>query len=152
MRFQELVPDGQMVLPFLGRKEKDYNGVFSSVLGAISELLNSMVLEGLVEEEKLDSFNIPCYAPSMEEAEAVINAQGLYDIIHIKMIESNRGNGASLAKRMRSTLEPLIVGHFGAGIVDELFSRFAMNAAEHLVKEKPNVDFLALRLKKKEQT
>ncbi|KAJ3696674.1 hypothetical protein LUZ61_000379 [Rhynchospora tenuis] len=154
LRFNELVPGGQMVLAFLGRKEKDHNGLLNSVLGAISELLNSMVLEGLVEEEKLDSFNIPLYAPSMEEAEALINAQSLYDIIHIKMTESNRDNiqsGANLAMFMRSVLEPMIVGHFGAGIVDELFSRFAMNAAEHLVKEKTKVHFLALCLKKKEQ-
>ncbi|KAJ4753146.1 S-adenosyl-L-methionine-dependent methyltransferase superfamily protein [Rhynchospora pubera] len=146
-RFNELVPGGQMVLAFLGRKEKDYNGLLNSVMEAISALLNSMVLEGLVEEEKLDSFNIPLYAPSMEEAEAVINEQGLYEIIHIKMTESNRDNvqsGANLAMCMRSVLEPMIVGHFGAGIVDELFSRFAMNAAERLAKEKTKVHFLAV--------
>ncbi|KAJ1699853.1 hypothetical protein LUZ63_008365 [Rhynchospora breviuscula] len=143
-----------MVLAFLGRKEKDYNGPLNSVMDAISEFLNSMVLEGLVEEEKLDSFNMPLYAPSMEEAEAVINAQGLYEIIHIKMTEVNMDNiqsGAKVAMSMRSVFEPVIVGHFGAGIVDELFSRIAMHAAEHLVKEKTKVHFLAVCLKKKEQ-
>ncbi|KAJ4817701.1 S-adenosyl-L-methionine-dependent methyltransferases superfamily protein [Rhynchospora pubera] len=153
-RFNELVPDGQMVLAFLGRNEKDYNGLLNSVMEAISELLNSMVLEGLVEEEKLNSFNIPLYTPSMEEAEAVINAQGLYEIIHIKMTESNVDHiqsGANMAMSLRSVFEPVLVGHFGADIVDELFSRFAMNAAERLVKQKTKLHFLAVCLKKKEQ-
>ncbi|KAJ1699855.1 hypothetical protein LUZ63_008367 [Rhynchospora breviuscula] len=74
LRFKEVVPGGQMVLSFLGRKEKDiYDGELSSSWGLVSESLNSMVLEGLVEEEKLDSFNLPFYAPSMEEAKEVVS-------------------------------------------------------------------------------
>ncbi|KAJ4817702.1 S-adenosyl-L-methionine-dependent methyltransferases superfamily protein [Rhynchospora pubera] len=153
-RFNELVPGGQMVLAFLGRKEKDQNGPLNSVMEAISKLLNSMVLEGLVEEEKLDSFNMPLYAPSMEEAEAVINAQGLYEIVHIKMTEVNMDTiqgGENVAMSMQSVFGPVILGHFGAGIVDELFSRISKFAAEHLVKEETKVHFLAVCLKKKEQ-
>ncbi|KAJ4753143.1 S-adenosyl-L-methionine-dependent methyltransferase superfamily protein [Rhynchospora pubera] len=166
LRFKELVPGGQMVLAFLGRKKTNlYNGELSSLWGLVSESLHSMVLEGIVEEEKLDSFNLPFYAPSMEEAKAVINAQGLFDIIHMQIFESNWDpyddsdddfvidnvqSGANFAMCIRSVLEPIIASHFGASIVDELFSRFAMNVAKHLVKEKTKLPVLTLCLKKKE--
>ncbi|KAJ4757971.1 S-adenosyl-L-methionine-dependent methyltransferases superfamily protein [Rhynchospora pubera] len=165
LRFNELVPGGQMVLAFLGRKKKNiYNGELSSLWGLVSESLHSMVLEGIVEEKKLDSFNLPFYAPSMEEAKEVINAQGLFDIIHMQMFESNWDpyddsdddfvidhvqSGANFAMCIRSVLEPIIGSHFGSSIVDELFSRFAMNVAKHLVKEKTKLPVLTLCLKKK---
>ncbi|KAJ3696673.1 hypothetical protein LUZ61_000378 [Rhynchospora tenuis] len=166
LRFNELVPGGQMVLAFLGRKKKNiHNGELSSLWGLVSESLHSMVLEGIVEEEKLDSFNLPFYAPSMEEAKAVINTQGLFDIIHMQMFESNWDpyddsdddfvidniqSGANFSMCIRSVLEPIIVSHFGESIVDELFSRFAMNVAKHLLKEKTKLPVLTLCLKKKE--
>ncbi|KAJ3696669.1 hypothetical protein LUZ61_000374 [Rhynchospora tenuis] len=165
LRFNELVPGGQMVLAFLGRKKKNiYNGELSSLWGLVSESLHSMVHEGIVEEEKLDSFNLPFYAPSMEEAKEVINTQGLFDIIHMQMFESNwdpyddsdddfvidnNQSGANFAMCIRSVLEPIIVSHFGESIVDELFSRFAMNVAKHLLKEKTKLPVLTLCLKKK---
>ncbi|KAJ4764843.1 S-adenosyl-L-methionine-dependent methyltransferase superfamily protein [Rhynchospora pubera] len=166
-RFEELVPGGQIVLTFLGRNKVDiYNGEMSSIWGLVSESINSMVLEGLVEEGTLDSFNLPHYAPSMEEAKAVINEQGLFQIINMQMFESNLDpyddsddefvfdniqSGVNFAATIRSVLEPTIASHFGAGIVDELFSRLAVNAAKHLLKEKTKYPVLALCLKKKEQ-
>ncbi|KAJ3696664.1 hypothetical protein LUZ61_000369 [Rhynchospora tenuis] len=167
LRFKELIPGGQMVLAFLGRTKKDiYNGELSSLWGLVSDSLNSMVLEGLVEEEKLDSFNLPFYAPSMEEAKAVIKEQGLFNIINFHMFElnwdpnddsdddfvfDNIQSGANSALCIRSVLEPMIASHFGSTIVDELFSRFAMNVAEHLIKEKTKFPIIVLCLKKKEQ-
>ncbi|KAJ4793874.1 S-adenosyl-L-methionine-dependent methyltransferase superfamily protein [Rhynchospora pubera] len=166
-RFNELVLGGQMVLAFLGRKKKDvYNGELSSLWGLVSDSLNSMVLEGLVEEEKLDSFNLPFHAPSMDEAKAVIKSQGLFDIINFQMFElnwdpnddseddfvfDNMQSGANSALCIRSVLEPMIASHFGAAIVDELFSRFAVHVAKHLVKEKTKFPIIVLCLKKKEQ-
>ncbi|KAJ4764841.1 S-adenosyl-L-methionine-dependent methyltransferase superfamily protein [Rhynchospora pubera] len=123
-------------------------------------------LQGLVEEGTLDSFNLQVYAPSIEEAKAVINEQGLFQIINIKMFESNLDpyddtdddfvfdniqSGANIATSIRSVLEPMIASHFGAAIVDELFSRFALNVAKHLLKEKTKYAVLALSLKKEEK-
>ncbi|KAJ3696667.1 hypothetical protein LUZ61_000372 [Rhynchospora tenuis] len=167
LRFNELVPGGQMVLAFSGRKKRDiYNGELSTIWGLLSESLNSMVLEGLVKEETFDSFNPPFYAPSMEEAKAIVDEQGLFEIRDIQIFESNWDpyddsdgdvvsdnikTGVSYAMCIRSVLEPMIASHFGAAIVDELFSRFAMNVAKHLLKENTKLPILALRLKKKEQ-
>ena len=116
--------------------------------------------------EKLDTFNVPNYAPSAEEVETIINLQGLFDIIHIQTFESNFDpfdddlvddvvvhnvqSGANCAKVIRSVLEPLIACHFGSAIVNDLFSRLATNVANHLLKEKLKLCVLVLSLKKKQ--
>ncbi|XP_078151213.1 anthranilate O-methyltransferase 3-like [Carex rostrata] len=166
LRFDELVPCGQMVLSFLGRnKENILDGELSTIWGSVAESLDSMVREGLVEEEKLDTFNLPFYAPSAAEVETIVNLQGLFDIIHFHTFESNLDpfhdlddnvvfdnvqSGANCAKVIRSVLEPMIASHFSSAIVDDLFSRFATHVANHLLKEKLKLPVLALLLKKKE--
>ncbi|XP_078165910.1 anthranilate O-methyltransferase 3-like [Carex rostrata] len=166
LRCDELVPCGQMVLSFLGRHKKDIlDGEWSIIWGLLAESLDSMVREGLVEEKNMDTFNLPFYTPSAEEVEAIINLQGLFDIIHFQTFESNLDpfhnldddavldnvqSGANCAKVIRSVIESMIASHFGSTIVDDLFSRFATNVAKHLLKEKLKFPILALSLKKKE--
>ncbi|XP_078152697.1 anthranilate O-methyltransferase 3-like [Carex rostrata] len=168
LRFDELVPCGQMLLSFAVRNEKDIldgkQSRRSILFEIVSESLDSMVREGIMEEEKLDTFNIPFYAPSAEEVVAIITLQGLFEIISFKTFVSNFDpfndldddaefdnvqSGTNIAKVMRSVLEPMIACHFGSAIVDDLFSRFAINVAKHLLKEKLNVSVLALSLKRK---
>ncbi|KAF3338702.1 anthranilate O-methyltransferase 3-like protein [Carex littledalei] len=169
LRFDELVPCGQMVLSFLGRNKKDkLDGEMSTIYGLLAEALDSMVREGLVEEEKFDTFNLPLFVPSSKEVEVIVKLQGLYDIIHFQTFESNLDpfdddlddnvvldnvqSGANCAKVIRSVFEPMIANHFGSAIVDDLFSRYATNVAKHLLKEKLMLPVLALSLKKKEVT
>ena len=50
LRFDELVPCGQMVLSFLGRnKENILDGELSTIWGSVAESLDSMVREVLAE-------------------------------------------------------------------------------------------------------
>jgi jasmonate O-methyltransferase len=122
-------------------------------------------LKGLVDEENLDTFNLPFYTPSTEDVKAIINLQGLFDIIQFQTFESNLDpfhnldddvvldnvqSGSNCAKVIRSVIESMIASHFGSSIVDDLFSRFATHVAKHLLKEKLNFPVLALSLKKKE--
>ncbi|CBI37677.3 unnamed protein product, partial [Vitis vinifera] len=37
--------------------------------------LNDMVLQGLIQEAKLDSFNLPLYTPTAEEVRRIIYSQ-----------------------------------------------------------------------------
>ncbi|KAF3338436.1 anthranilate O-methyltransferase 3-like protein [Carex littledalei] len=166
LRCDELVPCGQMVLSFLGRNKNDIlDGEWSIIWGLLAKSLDSMVQEGLVEEENLDTFNLPFYTPSAEEVEAIITLQGLFDIIRFQPFESNLDpfhdldddvvhdnvqRGANCSKVIRSVIESMIASHFGSTIVDDLFSRFATHVAKHLLTEKLNFPVLALSLKKKE--
>ncbi|KAG5008238.1 hypothetical protein JHK82_026169 [Glycine max] len=67
-RWEELMPGGAMVLVFPGRNETPRR----SLREVISLTLNDMLLEVLIEDEKLDSFNIPVYEPTVEEIRHVI--------------------------------------------------------------------------------
>ncbi|XP_078153954.1 anthranilate O-methyltransferase 3-like [Carex rostrata] len=165
LRFDELVPCGQMLLSFTVRNKKGIlDGEQSTIFGIVTDSLDSMVREGIIEEEKLDTFNLPFYAPSTEEVVAIVTLQGLFEIISFKTFVSNFDpfddlddhaefdnvqSGTNCAKVMRSVLEPMIACHFGSAIVDDLFSRFAINVAKHLLKEKLKIFVLCLSLKRK---
>jgi len=45
--------------------------------------------QGRVEKEKLDSFNLPFYAPSVDEVRDVIRQSQAFDVTHIQLFESN---------------------------------------------------------------
>ncbi|XP_044965133.1 anthranilate O-methyltransferase 2-like [Hordeum vulgare subsp. vulgare] len=151
LRYEELVVGGQMVLTFLGRKYEDiYNkGYLNHPCGLLAQSLQSLVEEGLVEKEKLDSFNLPIYTPSINEVKEVVAQSELFNISHIKLFESNwdphddsQGDdahntvqsGINIAKSLRAVLGPLLASHFGESLLDEIFKKCAYCVTEHLVE------------------
>ncbi|XP_062220140.1 anthranilate O-methyltransferase 2-like [Phragmites australis] len=163
LRHNELVLSGQMVLTFLGRKNKDVlHGEVSYVWGLLAQAIQSLVQEGRVEKGKLDSFNLPFYAPSIDEVREVIQQSELFDINHIQLFESNWDphddldgdlvldsvqSGVNVARSIRAVVEPLIAHHFGGHILDDLFEMFAQNVAKHLQKVKTKYPVIVLSLK-----
>uniref|UniRef100_A0A0E0K4I3 Jasmonate O-methyltransferase n=1 Tax=Oryza punctata TaxID=4537 RepID=A0A0E0K4I3_ORYPU len=168
LRHDELVSGGQMVLTFLGRKNRDVlRGEVSYMFGLLAQALQSLVQEGRVEEEKLDTFNLPFYSPSVDEVKAVIRQSELFDIGHIQLFESNWDpqddmddsddddvttldsvrSGVNVARCIRAVLEPLIARHFGGCIVDDLFDMYARNVAKHLEQVKTKYPVIVLSLK-----
>ncbi|KAL6605861.1 hypothetical protein ACP70R_041514 [Stipagrostis hirtigluma subsp. patula] len=164
LRHKELVFGGQMVLTFLGRKDEDvYNGSLNYLLEPLAQSLSSLVekscnevqfwashKQGLVEEEKLNSFNGPFYGASVGEVKEVVKQSGLFDMNHIKLFEANwdpyddseDGNvqdsiqsGLNIAKCIRATTETLFVSHFGEFILDALFKEYASKMAEYLERD-----------------
>ncbi|KQK18525.1 anthranilate O-methyltransferase 2 [Brachypodium distachyon] len=169
LRFKELVCGGYMVLTFLGRKSGDMllHGEVSSMWDLLAQALLSLVWKGRVEKEKLVSFNLPFYAPSMDEVKDVIEGSGLFGITHIGLFESSwdpqdddaddaevldcARSGANVAKCIRAVVEPLIKEHFGfdEAILDELFVVYASMVAKHLQKSKAKYPIIVVYLKAK---
>ncbi|KAH7689252.1 Salicylate carboxymethyltransferase protein [Dioscorea alata] len=165
-RSQELVNGGQMILSFLGRKSSDPSKAeLCQFYDLVANALNSMVQEGLLEEEKMNTFNMPLYAASKEEVQQVIQSEGSFYIEQMQILESNwdpfddldddqvfdnMKSGHNVAKYKRAVLEPLLVRHFGEqAFVDQVFARFAQNVAKHLLKEKTKHIVFILALKAK---
>ncbi|EES15454.1 hypothetical protein BDA96_07G235300 [Sorghum bicolor] len=166
LRHRELVSGGQMVLAFLGRKNKDVlHGEVSYMWGLLAQALQSLVKQGRVEKEKLDSFNLPFYAPSVDEVRDVIRQSQAFDVTHIQLFESNWDphddmedddgglvldgvqSGVNVAKCIRAVIGPLIAHHFGDHVLDGLFELYAKNVAVHLQKVKTKYPVIVVSLK-----
>ncbi|KAM3756752.1 hypothetical protein ACB098_02G136200 [Castanea mollissima] len=150
-RAEELVAGGKMVLTFLGRRSEDPSSKECCYIWELLAMaLNDMVSEGLIEEDKMDSFNIPQYTPSPLEVKFEISKGGYFAIDRLEVSEVNwnvydnefnpsdafRDDGYNVAKCMRAVAEPLLVSHFGDAIIDEVFHRYKEIISDHISKEK----------------
>nr|WAU46224.1 S-adenosyl-methionine 4-1-methyl-2-pyrrolidinyl-3-oxobutanic acid methyltransferase [Erythroxylum coca] len=150
-RSEEMIAGGRMTLTFEGRKSEDPRSKECCYIWELLAMaLKEMILEGMMEEEKLDSFNIPQYTPSPLEVKTQVEKEGSFDIDRLEVSEVNwnaytdelnltdafKDFGYSVAKSMRVVTEPLLVNHFGEAIIDEIFSRYKVIVADHMEEEK----------------
>ncbi|XVE87335.1 hypothetical protein DITRI_Ditri18aG0109500 [Diplodiscus trichospermus] len=150
-RSEEMVAGGRMVLTILGRRSDDPSSKECCYIWELLAMaLNDMVLEGLIEEEKLNSFNIPQYTPSPTEVKSEVLKEGSFCIDRLEVTEVNwnayqneynlsdafKDGGYNVAKCMRAVAEPLIASHFGEAIIDEVFHRYREIVADRMAKEK----------------
>ncbi|MED6169494.1 hypothetical protein PIB30_021791 [Stylosanthes scabra] len=157
LRSQELVPNGGMVLTLLGRdKTRDMRTAWT----LIGITLNDMVLENLIEEIKLESFNFPLYDPTIEEAKEVIEEEGSFTIQRVESVildwvaanindegVDNNNNEFDInmkaeftTKFVRAALEPLLKAQFGEEVMDEFFFRYK-NKIVQLIMEVEILEF-----------
>ncbi|KAJ6799034.1 anthranilate O-methyltransferase 3-like [Iris pallida] len=160
LRYKELVLSGRMVLTFLGRRSSHARyGEWSKFWGLLSDAMNDMVLEGILDEAKVNAFNLPTYAPSMEEVTTVVENEGLFHLEQVQILKSNwdpiddsmfnnSASGENVAKCARAVIEPTIDKYFGKAIVEDLFSRYAKNVAKHLLVEKTKHVIFVIVLRK----
>lgn len=154
-----------MLLTFLCQKtaQMSVHGGVGGMWELLSEALKSLVLKGLVEKEKLVSFNLPFYAPSVDEVMEIIKENALFKIEAIRLSEPNwdweddsdgdtvhdcRRSGGNIAKAMRAVIGPLIINHFGSAILDELFLTYASIVTKHLQKGKAKNAVIMVSLQK----
>nr|UMB49583.1 salicylic acid methyltransferase [Carica papaya] len=149
-RSEELVAGGRMVLTFLGRSSQDPSSKEGCYIWELlATALNDMVLEGIIEEEKLGSFNIPQYTPSPEELKTEVIKERSFTVDRLEVtrvhwdayhgelspFDAVMDGGYNVANCMRSVAEPLLVSHFGEEIIEEVFYRYRKILADRMSKE-----------------
>ncbi|XP_074306158.1 caffeine synthase 1-like [Silene latifolia] len=126
-RSSEVVANGYMVLATICRP--CIKPLETRLLKFLFQALDSLVSKGIIEEEKLDSFNLPVYFPCKEEIQEIVSKEGSFAIEHLEVVYDDVQNeiknaelGAEfLAKVARSISEALISYHFGAHVWDDLY-------------------------------
>ncbi|KAL7152879.1 hypothetical protein ABFS83_04G127900 [Erythranthe nasuta] len=145
-RSEEVVSGGRMVLTILGRKSEDASSKECCYIWELLALsLRQMVSEGVIEKEKLESFNIPQYTPSAEEVRKEVEKEGSFTISRLESSEitwascgpepNNNDAGDYLTQCMRSVAEPLLVNHFGKLVIDPLFQIYAKILSQRISDE-----------------
>lgn len=154
-RAAEMVAGGKMVLSFMGRTSPDASAeVGTHQWELLAQALTTMAKQGDVEEEKIDSFNVPYYAPSPEEVRKVIEEEGSFIINRLEAFEIGWDGGPvgesgvrkhefepqewcrakQVAKTIRAVVEPMLEVQFGKQIMDELFDRYAQLVQHYFSK------------------
>lgn len=88
----------------------------------------------MIDEEKLDSFNVPYYTPSQFEVQDIVEREESFAIQHIETTpitffskqDYDLWTGVEkITKNIRSFTEPIISNHFGKQYVDKIYDTFA---------------------------
>ncbi|CAN6687453.1 unnamed protein product [Malus baccata var. baccata] len=159
-RAEELVPGGSMVLTTMGSIKSHDPLCIWEVVGL---KLNDMVLEGLIEKEKLEIFNLPYYAPTTKEVEDVIEAEGSFTLQSLQVFKNDwdsyikhadsgldkKARAAVLATDIRAVGEPILATQFGEAAMDDLFHRFEEDVLDHMEMENCQYINLVISLTKK---
>lgn len=143
-RAEEMVAGGRMFLLLMGRTSHNptNQGYVAFNWESLETSLNDLVNQGLIEEEKVDSFNIPMYCPCPGEVSNEIAKEGSFEIQRLQLLrrsdnipkeemEAIAGSasakdayGQKLSKQFRAVLESLMKHHFGEEIMDALFEKY----------------------------
>ncbi|XP_059662437.1 indole-3-acetate O-methyltransferase 1 [Cornus florida] len=145
-RSQEMKRGGSMFLLCLGRTSSvdptDQGGAGLLFGTHFQDAWDDLVQEGLITSEKRDNFNIPVYAPSLQDFKEVVEADGSFAI---NKLEVFRGGsplvvncpddaaevGRALANSCRAVSGVLVDAHIGDRLGEELFSRVERRAMSH---------------------
>ncbi|CAL5405466.1 unnamed protein product [Camellia sinensis] len=144
-RSQEMKRGGSMFLVCLGRTSVDPTdqGGAGLLFGThFQDAWNDLVQEGLIASEKRDNFNIPVYAPSIQDFKEVVEADGSFAINKLEVFKGGSPLvvncpddaievGRALANSCRAVSGVLVDAHIGDWLSEELFSRVESRASSH---------------------
>ncbi|CAK7350133.1 unnamed protein product [Dovyalis caffra] len=144
-RSQEMKRGGSMFLVCLGRtsvEPTDQGGAGLLFATHFQDAWDDLVQEGLIASEKRDNFNIPVYAPSLQDFKEVVEANGSFAIDKLEvfkggspLVVNHPDNAAEVSRAManscRSVAGVLVDAHIGDELSEELFSRVELRAKSH---------------------
>ncbi|KAM3331828.1 hypothetical protein ACQJBY_027616 [Aegilops geniculata] len=142
-RAAEVFPGGRMVLAMLGRQSDECVDRRTTFLWELlSESFAALVSQGLVEQDKVDAYNVPFYAPSLQEIEVEVRLEGSFSLDYVQTYEINlsssgdaKEDGRTVSMAIRAIQESMLSHHFGPDIVDALFHKYTQLVTESMERE-----------------
>ncbi|ONK60751.1 uncharacterized protein A4U43_C08F22170 [Asparagus officinalis] len=155
-RSEELINGGRMALAMSSRKSIDCFDKNTTLLwDLLAQSFALLVSQDLVEQEKVESYNVPFYAPSPAEIEDEVEKEGSFSIDYIEPYEfsSSSGNAendaAIITMAVRAIQESMITYHFGGGeIIEPLFQIYKGLLTEAIKKDEVKSTHLVVVLRK----
>ncbi|GMP59387.1 hypothetical protein CsSME_00022678 [Camellia sinensis var. sinensis] len=136
-RADEIIVGGMMILIMPGLAD----GVqYSQDPGrpffyAFNQSLLDMVKLGMINEDEVDSFNLPLYTTSPKEMTKVVERNGCFSIERMEVSDTRPKNDGptnvpAILTHFRVGWEGIFTKHFGSKIFEELFERTLNKSAE----------------------
>ncbi|CAL9148871.1 probable methyltransferase TCM_000336 [Musa acuminata AAA Group] len=154
-RSQELHLGGRMVVAMLGRTTDDHSDKSTRVLWEVlDQSFAIMISQEMIDEEKVDTYNVPFYAPSAREIEDEVHREGSFTIDYIQTHELSTSTGDPLkdaritSMAIRAIQESMISHHFGEAIIDTLFHVYGGLLSQLMLKEEIKSSHLLIVLRK----
>lgn len=121
---------------------------------SLVDMFPHVFLQGEIEEEKLDCYDVHFYAASRNEIEEEVRRQGSFELERVEMFEIERevkkgeNYGTAVAMTVRAIQESMLYNHFGNGInLDALFNNYGKMIDQEMAKQeiKPITFLLVLK-------
>ncbi|KAL3639364.1 hypothetical protein CASFOL_017271 [Castilleja foliolosa] len=136
-RAEELVAGGLLMLYIPARP----NGVphsdepFVTMNDRMGTCLMDLAKKGVIDENKVDTFNLPEYFATPDEFEEIIKSNGRFVIERMEKLPTanasyNPVSAADVSRGVRAVMAGLVGGHFGHEILDDVFSLFEQKQIE----------------------
>ncbi|GAB4853274.1 hypothetical protein Ancab_040594 [Ancistrocladus abbreviatus] len=145
-RSLELVVGGHMVLLIASGGESRETYIPFELLNMA---LKDMILEGLIKEEQLDSFNMPMYCASAGEMKELIEREGSFTLHHLHTFTLQWDDPKFVADAARAVLEPLLASEFREATMDDLFCRYQEKIGSFMATDKAESHTTAISMSKK---
>ena len=125
------------------------------------------IIQGLVRESDINSFNIPNYFPCEDEVVNIIQNEGSFYLDNSDFFEVNwdpmdtdyentkdsneprHNHGKNTANLIRAVSESLLISQFGSSILEKLFKKYEKHVTTHLAKTKTRFYNVVISLSKK---
>eukprot|EP00253_Pinus_taeda_P023274 PITA_23274 len=144
-RAEEMVPRGCMFICLVGRNSKDIKeqGGIGHISHHMQAAFEELVNQGMIEKEKMDSFNLPLFCPNVEELESIVKMEKSFEIVErvkvfsglpLHAISEVTNNDEEMFGRMvsntyRAAFENLVSAQLGSNVLtDEFFLRIEKRA------------------------
>ncbi|KAK4596889.1 hypothetical protein RGQ29_014788 [Quercus rubra] len=147
-RAKELVPGGIMVILMSGiSKGFPYSEIPTGMMyDLLASSLMDMAREGLIAEDRVDSFNLPFYAASPDEMAELVEQNGYFSIERMELtnpVPSLEGpiDIRAWIMHLRAATEGVFIKHFGREAIDEIFKRLIKKLSNYseLLNSRTNV-------------